>query len=133
MEVGPALVFRHLLGYKGVRLSRGLTTEGAGEGFHPIMTDPRQESVGGGPDDLAASVSSSLLAGLFAQDPEAWGRLVRLYYPLVRNWCLRARLQADDAADVAQEVFRALAGNVGRFERKEQVIGAGGTDAQRRF
>jgi RNA polymerase sigma-70 factor (ECF subfamily) len=105
------------------------------------------------------SASSSLLERVRAQEPEAWRRLVRLYYPLVRGWCERAGLQAEDAADVAQEVFRALAGNVGRFRRdggqnsfrgwlwgitrrqllahrrrrQAQPTAAGGTDAQRRL
>lgn len=62
-------------------------------------------------------MSSSLLQRLRDRDPDAWRRLVRLYYPLVRHWCLRAGLRTEDAADVAQEVFRALAGNVVRFDR----------------
>jgi RNA polymerase sigma-70 factor (ECF subfamily) len=60
---------------------------------------------------------SSLLAKLRLQDAEAWNRLVRLYYPLVRGWCQKAGARPEDAADVAQEVFRALAGNVSRFDR----------------
>jgi RNA polymerase sigma-70 factor (ECF subfamily) len=107
----------------------------------------------------SATVSSSLLEGLRGRAPEAWARVVHLYYPVVRRWGLRAGLQDEDAADVAQEVFRALAGNVGRFDRdggrnsfrgwvwgitrrqllahrrrhKPQLVGAGGTDAQARF
>ena len=61
-------------------------------------------------------MTSSLLAGLTVQDPEAWRRVVRLYYPLVRHWCQRTGLQPDDAGDVAQEVFRILAGAIGRFQ-----------------
>jgi RNA polymerase sigma-70 factor (ECF subfamily) len=104
-------------------------------------------------------MSSSLLQRLQAQDAEAWRRTVRLFYPLVRGWCQRSGLQAEDAADVAQEVFRALAGNVGRFDRAggqnsfcgwlwgitrrqllahrrrrgRQPAAAGGTEAQRRL
>ena len=74
----------------------------------------------------SASVSSSLLERLRDRAPDAWARLVHLYYPVVRRWGLRAGLQAEDAADVAQEVFRALAGNVGRFDR------AGGRNSVRR-
>lgn len=66
----------------------------------------------------AASVSSSLLDKLVDRDPEAWKRIVRLYYPLVRTWCQRGGLQNEDAADVAQEVFRAVAGAVVRFRRE---------------
>jgi RNA polymerase sigma-70 factor (ECF subfamily) len=63
-------------------------------------------------------MSSSLLDRLIEHDSEAWKRIVRLYYPMVRGWCQRGGLQAEDAADVAQEVFRALAGGVGRFRRE---------------
>ncbi len=107
----------------------------------------------------SVSVSSSLLDRLRDRAPDAWARLVHLYYPVVRRWGERAGLQPADAADVAQEVFRALAGNVGRFDRAggrnsfrgwvwgitrrqllahrrrqaAPVVGAGGTDAQERF
>lgn len=33
------------------------------------------------------------------------------------SWCRHAGLREEDAADVCQEVFRALAGNVERFDR----------------
>jgi RNA polymerase sigma-70 factor (ECF subfamily) len=82
-----------------------------------------------------------------------------LYYPLIRGWGQRLGLQAEDAGDVAQEVFRVLARSIGRFQReqgknsfrgwlwgitrreiqsyrrrqKPQIVGAGGSDAQRRF
>lgn len=104
-------------------------------------------------------MSSSLLDKLVNHDSEAWKRLVRLYYPLVRTWCQRGGLQAEDAADVAQEVFRALATGVERFRReggqnsfrgwlygitqrqlwaywrrqKKQPAGAGGSEALARF
>lgn len=77
------------------------------------MKDPAQY-IGDG-----ASVASSLLVRLQEHDAEAWKRIVRLYYPLVRGWCQRAGLQPEDASDVAQDVFRALAGNIGRFRRGE--------------
>jgi RNA polymerase sigma-70 factor (ECF subfamily) len=63
-------------------------------------------------------MSSSLLDRLTDRDAEAWKRVVRLYYPLVRIWCHRAGLRSEDAADVAQEVFRALASGVTRFRRE---------------
>jgi RNA polymerase sigma-70 factor (ECF subfamily) len=81
------------------------------------MTDAAQDKGSGAGAGHSVSVSSSLLDRLRLQDPEAWRRLVRLYYPVVRGWGERAGLQAEDAADVAQEVFRALAGNVDRFRR----------------
>src|SRR5262245_10276050 len=120
------------------------------------MTDPGQEC-GGEEAGLSRSMSSSLLERLVVHEPEAWRRVVRLYYPLVRKWCQRSGLQAEDAADVSQEVFRALAGNVDRFRREggqnsfrgwlwgitrrqllghwrqRQAVAAGGTEAQRRL
>src|SRR5438874_478715 len=86
--------------------------EGAfGRGRGQIVTDRRQEDG----SEARSFVSSSLLQRLSVHDADAWRRLVRLYFPLVRGWCLRARLREEDAADVTQEVFRSLAGNVGRF------------------
>jgi RNA polymerase sigma-70 factor (ECF subfamily) len=104
-------------------------------------------------------MTSSLLVRLTLRDEEAWQRVVRLLYPLVRSWCVRTGLTADDAADVTQEVFRTLAGNIQRFERdngknsfrgwlwgitqnhlrnyqrgqRGAAIGIGGTDALRRI
>ena len=37
----------------------------------------------------------------------------------MRTWCQLRSLQPDDAADISQDVFRALAGNVGRFRSQE--------------
>jgi RNA polymerase sigma-70 factor (ECF subfamily) len=65
----------------------------------------------------AGSTSTSLLIRVQSRDPEAWRRLVALYGPLVHSWCLRAGLQPDDLADVFQEVFTAVAGNIGSFSR----------------
>jgi RNA polymerase sigma-70 factor (ECF subfamily) len=82
------------------------------------MKDFRQDPYGVVSTASAASLSSSLLGRLVDHDSEAWKRIVRLYYPLVRTWCQRGGLQTEDAADVAQEVFRALATNVARFRRE---------------
>lgn len=69
--------------------------------------------------DPSASVSTSVLERLKVRDQQAWSRVVRLFQPLVLGWCRHAGLQDEDAADVCQEVFRALAGNVGRFDRDQ--------------
>jgi RNA polymerase sigma-70 factor (ECF subfamily) len=50
-------------------------------------------------------------------DPAAWERLLRLYGPAVEGWCRRAGLSAEDAADVRQEVFGAVARGIARFRR----------------
>jgi RNA polymerase sigma-70 factor (ECF subfamily) len=65
-----------------------------------------------------SSTSSSLLREVRQQDPEAWRRLVKLYGPLVYIWARQCGLQPNDAADVVQEVFVAVAGSVGTFRRE---------------
>ena len=63
------------------------------------------------------ATSMSLLGRAKAGEDEAWRRLVGLYAPLVYEWCRRNGLQADDAADVAQDVFAAVARNIESFRR----------------
>src|SRR5713101_367175 len=41
-------------------------------------------------------------------EPEAWGRFVSLYTPLIYSWGRRVGLQEQDAADLVQEVFVTL-------------------------
>jgi RNA polymerase sigma-70 factor (ECF subfamily) len=41
-------------------------------------------------------------------DEEAWSRFVRLYTPLLFYWGRKCGLQADDAADLTQDVLTAL-------------------------
>lgn len=67
--------------------------------------------------DGPTSTSTSLLARVKMQDPEAWRRLVKVYGPLVYRWCRRAGLGVDDASDVCQEVFLAVAANMTNFRR----------------
>lgn len=75
-------------------------------------------NAGSGPTSEAPeSTSTSLLERVKAQDTEAWQRLVKLYGPLVYGWCRQSHLQAEDAADVFQEVFAALASHVAEFRR----------------
>ena len=67
----------------------------------------------------STATSRSLLDRVKADDAAAWDRLVALYGPLVFHWCRRWDLQDQDAADVFQEVFQAVAAHVGGF-RKER-------------
>lgn len=55
------------------------------------------------------STASSLVAGVKALDPGAWRQLAALYGPLIYRWARRAGLRGEDAADVTQDVFRAVA------------------------
>ena len=63
------------------------------------------------------SASGSLLERLKARDPEAWQRLIDLYTPLIYGWCRQCGLQAEDLADIGQEVFAAVASNKEGFRR----------------
>lgn len=64
----------------------------------------------------AGSTSTGLLARLRAQDRDGWSRLAKLYGPLVYRWSRRRGLSSEDAADVVQEVFRAVAGSIQDFQ-----------------
>jgi RNA polymerase sigma-70 factor (ECF subfamily) len=59
-----------------------------------------------------------LLERVRTQDSAAWRRLVDLYRPLVFSWCRRSGLNRDDAHDVLQEVFAAVAANIAQFRRE---------------
>jgi RNA polymerase sigma-70 factor (ECF subfamily) len=63
------------------------------------------------------ATSLTLLGRVRANEADAWTRLVQLYTPLVRYWCLRARLQEADTDDVIQEVFRAAFAALPDFRR----------------
>lgn len=64
-----------------------------------------------------SSISSTLLERLRARQPEAWQRFVDLYGPVVYRWCRQLGVGQADAADVVQDVFAAVAADVGRFRR----------------
>jgi RNA polymerase sigma-70 factor (ECF subfamily) len=61
------------------------------------------------------STSVSLIERVRGREPAAWNRLSAIYGPLVYRWCRRAGLQEADAADVLQEVFRALLTGIADF------------------
>jgi RNA polymerase sigma-70 factor (ECF subfamily) len=64
------------------------------------------------------STSRSMLAAARGDDPAAWTRLMALYAPLVAAWCRRWGVAQQDVVDIVQEVFAAVARNIGHF-RKE--------------
>lgn len=64
-----------------------------------------------------SSISSTLLERLRARQPEAWQRLVHLYSPVVYQWCRQYDVSRDDAPDLVQEVFAAVARHIGDFHR----------------
>lgn len=69
------------------------------------------------PRDSSSTTSYSLLERVRGLDAEAWRRFVNLYGPVVFDWCQRAGLQTQDAADATQEVFCAVHSNIAKFRR----------------
>lgn len=67
------------------------------------------------PSTFSGSTSTGLIDRVRERDADAWRRLARLYTPLVYRWARQCDLQASDAADVAQEVFAAVARNIDSF------------------
>jgi RNA polymerase sigma-70 factor (ECF subfamily) len=67
----------------------------------------------------SSATSRGLLQRVQVDDPAAWRRLVDLYAPLVYRWCRRSDLPEQDAADVFQDVFQAVASHIAGF-RKEK-------------
>jgi RNA polymerase sigma-70 factor (ECF subfamily) len=53
-----------------------------------------------------ATTSASLLGRLRdGRDPDAWGRVLDLYGPLIRNWAERLGVRGADADDLVQDVL----------------------------
>ena len=74
------------------------------------------------PNPSAGSASSGgtsrgLIEAARARDPAAWERMVALYAPLVLHWCRQWGLQEEDAADVFQDVFHAVAAHIAGFRK----------------
>jgi RNA polymerase sigma-70 factor (ECF subfamily) len=63
--------------------------------------------------------SNTLLERIRARDEEAWRRLLHLYTPLVRYWCEQWSVRGQDADDIRQEVFQAVAVGLERFHRDQ--------------
>ena len=67
--------------------------------------------------DNAPTTRLSLLARLRSpRDERAWGEFVSIYGPLIDRLARTRGLQAADAADVTQEVFRAVASAIDRWD-----------------
>jgi RNA polymerase sigma factor (sigma-70 family) len=67
--------------------------------------------------DETPSTRASLLVRLRdPRDERAWSEFVDIYTPLVYRLARRRGLQDADAIDLTQEVFRAVAAAIGRFD-----------------
>ncbi len=82
-----------------------------------MLKDSTVDTDVGPPSAAGTSLSTSLLVRLRARDPDAWRRLAALFGPEVYRWCRRAGLGPEDAADVGQEVFRAVDASLSDFRR----------------
>jgi RNA polymerase sigma-70 factor, ECF subfamily len=63
------------------------------------------------------STSLTLLERVRGRDGDAWERLLHLYGPLVARWCGLKGVRGQDADDVQQEVFQAVATGLDGFRR----------------
>lgn len=64
----------------------------------------------------APDTRASLLLRLSQADEAAWREFVELYEPLILGFARQRGLQDADARDLCQDVLRALAGAIGRFD-----------------
>src|SRR5437667_8501877 len=65
--------------------------------------------------DAPATRLSLLVRLRDARDDEAWTQFVDLYAPLVYGFARKHGLQDADAADLTQDVLRAVAGAIGKL------------------
>jgi RNA polymerase sigma-70 factor (ECF subfamily) len=80
-----------------------------------MATSPDDDAGSATPPAAADSTSLTLLERARAKEEEAWRRIVLLYRPLVLAWCAHGGVTAEDAEDVAQEVFAGAAQNLEHF------------------
>ncbi len=78
---------------------------------------PGGNSESGEGTGTSPATSLSLLDRVKTRDSGAWQRLVDVYAPLVYRWCRRTGVGADEAPDVLQEVFLAVATHIESFRR----------------
>src|SRR6516165_1315067 len=66
--------------------------------------------------DSPATRQSLLVRLRDPKDGQAWAEFVAIYSPLIDRLARAKGLQSADAADVAQEIFRAVAGAIDRYD-----------------
>ncbi len=66
--------------------------------------------------DSPATRQSLLVRLRTPRDEQAWAEFVAIYSPLINRLARARGLQAADAADLTQEVFRAVAGAIDRYD-----------------
>lgn len=81
---------------------------------------------------MAIPTDSELISACLEGDTQAWGQLTDRYVRLVVRVARRSGLDADRAADAAQEAFLALWRNLGRVRDTASLAGWLATTARRR-
>lgn len=71
--------------------------------------------------DIPSTITSSLLEGIRSNQQDAWGRMVKLYYPLVYSWCRKAGLKPEDSSDISQNVFNGVSQGIRNFTRDKSA------------
>lgn len=71
-------------------------------------------------EGTTSQTSPSMLQAAKQNDPGAWRRIVDTYSRRIYRWCRQARLSPEDAGDVVQEVFRAVARKLVDFHHERQ-------------
>ena len=70
-------------------------------------------------EEPVLETSISLLDRLASQPSEGdWRRMVDLYQPLLRSWCLRSGVPETDADDLMQETLTVVVREVAGFDRR---------------
>ncbi|QDU10042.1 sigma-70 family RNA polymerase sigma factor [Gimesia aquarii] len=54
-------------------------------------------------------------------DSEAWKEFVKIYGPLIYNYCRKSRLNDSDSEDVCQDVFRQISSSLHTFEYNQKL------------
>jgi RNA polymerase sigma-70 factor (ECF subfamily) len=88
-----------------------LTSDGNAENYRAMPASFQ-------PSD-AATTPSSLIVGIREGSPIAWQRFNAIFGPLIYGWCRRKGLQANDAADVVQDVLRSVLRAIDTFRRDQ--------------
>lgn len=64
------------------------------------------------------ATSHSLIDQLKTNDSTAWRRMYVHYEPLIKFWCRKANVPAQDVNDLVQDVFQTVAKSIEQFSRR---------------
>jgi RNA polymerase sigma-70 factor (ECF subfamily) len=70
-------------------------------------------------ESTGRSTSRSLIDRLKRDEAIAWRELVHLYSPLIFHWCQQRGLRSQECADILQDAFRSVVGNIREFRKEE--------------